>query len=161
MYSWPKKLPCPFYNGYSYSPVNPFIRTQMDSGRARHRRRFKTVATKVSVTWKIPKADMADFRYFVFELVGADSGWGFFLTPLLFDDAVKPMKARFSNPETPFTVTPEQNTLFIVTAELEVMELNLIKEDLFFERNPDVFDQAINPLHELINDEMPDYFGGK
>ncbi|GGZ83353.1 hypothetical protein GCM10007161_13590 [Ignatzschineria indica] len=158
LYKWPERLPCPFME-YSYAPSNAFYRTKMESGRARHRRRSKSITTKVQVKWKIPRVDMKDFRFFVFELVGADAGWGFFLTPLLFDDEVKDMKARFTNPDNPFSVTNEENVLYIVTAELEVMELNLMQEHEFFERNADVFERAIDPLHELINEDMPEKFG--
>ncbi len=160
IYTWPKRLPCP-YRDYSYSPQNVFYRTNMEGGRARHRRKGRSITTRVSVSWKIPRVDMKDFRFFVFELIGNDSGWGFFLTPLLFDDEVKNMKARFCNPNEPFKVTNEQNQIFIITAELEVMELGLIKETDFLERNPDVFEAVTNPLHELINTDMPEYFGEK
>lgn len=155
---WPERLPKPFYDGYSFAPVNPFIRTQMDSGRARHRRRSRVVKTKVNVTWKIPREDMKDFRFFIFDLVGG-AGWGFFKTPLLFDgDQCKLMKARFTNAENPFNAGNEQNRQFIVTAELEVFELDLISEDDFYARNPDqLMLFAGNRLHHLLHVTMPDY----
>lgn len=158
LYQWPERLPKPSVE-YSYAPKNAFYRTQMEGGRARHRRRGKSIATRVNVKWKIPRDDMKDFRFFIFELVGADSGWGFFLTPLLFDDEVKSMKARFVNSDEPFSVENEDNVIHTVSAELEVMELNLMKEANFFERNPDVFETTLNPLHELINEDMPQKFG--
>lgn len=158
LYAWPERLPMPFME-YSYAPKNAFYRTQMESGEARHRRRSKRIKTVVSVKWKIPRVDMKDFRFFVFELIGADAGWGYFLTPLLFDDEVKKMRARFMNPDEPFTVSNEQNHIYVVSAQLEVMELDLMKEHDFFGRNPDVFEVVIDPLHELINEDMPSKFG--
>lgn len=160
LYTWPERLPLPLKE-YSYAPKNAFYRTQMESGEARHRRRSKRIKTVVNVKWKIPRVDMKDFRFFVFELVGADAGWGYFLTPLLFDGEVKNMKARFMNPDEPFTVANEENIVHVVTAQLEVMELDLMKEHDFFERNPDVFEVVIDPLHELINEDMPSKFGEK
>lgn len=153
---WPARLPKPFYDGYGYSPVNPFIRTQMDSGRARHRRRSRVVKTKLTVTWKIPREDMKDFRFFVFEKIGG-AGWGFFQTPLLFDgNQCKLMKARFTNAETPFNASNEQNRHFIVTAELEVFELDLISSDDFYTRNPDQLGILVgDKLYKHVNITMP------
>lgn len=158
LYRWPEKLPLPMKE-YSYSPKNAFYRTQMESGESRHRRRSKRIKTVVNVQWKIERKDMKDFRFFVFEIIGADAGWGYFLTPLLFDDEVKQMKVRFINPDEPFTVSNEGNVLHVVTAQLEVYDLDLMKEHEFFERNPDVFETAIDPLHVLINEDMPSKFG--
>lgn len=155
---WPERLPKPFYDGYGYAPVSPFIRTQMDSGRARHRRRFRSVATKINVTWKIRREDMKDFRFFIFDLVGG-AGWGFFKTPLLFDgDQCKLMKARFTNSDVPFNASNEQNKHFIVTAELEVFELDLISSGDYYTRNPDQFGFLIgNRLHVHVNQTMPSW----
>lgn len=153
---WPERLPKPFYDGYGFAPVSPFIRTQMDSGAARHRRRSRVVKTKITVSWKIPREDMKDFMYFVFELVGG-AGWGFFQTPLLLaGNQCKLMKARFTNAETPFNASNEQNMHFIVSAELEVFELDLISKNDFFVRNPDQFGHFIGDrLHIHLNQTMP------
>lgn len=149
LYRWPEKLPLPMKT-YSYAPKNAFYRTQMEGGEARHRRRSKRIKTVVDVQWKIPRDDMADFRFFVFELVGADAGWGYFLTPLLFDSEVKDMKARFVNAEEPFKVANEENVVHVVTAQLEVYDLDLITENDFYKRNPikdySIIDIAVNEL---------------
>lgn len=155
---WPERLPTPFHDGYNYAPVSPFIRTPMDSGHARHRRRSRVVKTKINVSWKIPREDMKDFRYFVFELVGG-SGWGFFQTPLLFDgDQCKMMKARFLDAETPFSVANEENMVLVVTAAVEVYELHLISQDDYYARNPDqLMLFGGNRLHHLLHVTMPGY----
>ena len=152
MYETPVNFPVPQADGYEYNPVSPFTRTQMDSGRARHRRRNKTIATAVKVVWVVPKPMMAQFRYFFFDLVR----WGFFKTKLQFDQDIKMMKARFSNAETPFSVSSVQNTFFKVTAELEVFELDLIDEATYLNSSDNgIFAGLTNPLHQLVNVEMP------
>lgn len=48
---FPKTLPSPLIEGKSAKTVKPFTRTNMESGRARQRRRFSSVPTLVRVEW--------------------------------------------------------------------------------------------------------------
>lgn len=52
--TYPDGLPCAIRDGYDLSHVQPFIRTEMDSGRARQRRRFSSVPTMANVSWIFP-----------------------------------------------------------------------------------------------------------
>lgn len=133
---WPNRLPPPDIE-YSYTVQSAFLRTELTSGRARQRRIYRNVPTQVQVQWKIPWADMPDFRYFVHEIVGNQNGWGFFEALLAFDEHKKKMRARFMDANSPYDVSNESNVLWIVSAKLEVLELDLISSDAFFQRNPE------------------------
>src|SRR5690606_10874895 len=49
--NYPSSLPCPVRQGYQTRHVQPFLRTEMVSGRAKQRRRFTSVPSIESVTW--------------------------------------------------------------------------------------------------------------
>ncbi len=48
---YPDGLPWPIRDGYDFKSVSPFMRTNLDSGRARQRRKFTSVPTMCNVTW--------------------------------------------------------------------------------------------------------------
>ena len=48
---FPKKLPYPTVEGYSIRPDEAIIRTDMESGPARQRRRYTQTPSKISVRW--------------------------------------------------------------------------------------------------------------
>lgn len=48
---FPADLPCGLRDGYVLNPVQPFVRTDMKSGRSRQRRAFTSVPTMVNVSW--------------------------------------------------------------------------------------------------------------
>lgn len=48
---YPIELPWPVRDGYGIQHSRPFIRTEMNSGRERQRRKFSSVPSKVSVSW--------------------------------------------------------------------------------------------------------------
>ena len=58
----PDTLPPPVVTGYSYRRKEQFIRTDMDSGLARQRRRFQIVPTHVNVTWRFSGLQLALFE---------------------------------------------------------------------------------------------------
>jgi hypothetical protein len=62
MATWPSTLPAPAYDGYALSPVDPGIRTDMESGAARTRTRTKNRNDKINVAWEFSDAQMAIFR---------------------------------------------------------------------------------------------------
>lgn len=150
--TWPEKLPCPLADSYSYVPKVNAKRTQMESGTARHRRLSRKIPHTVSVKWLIPKADIADFRFFAFEIVDVV---GFFTTPLRLDEEIKQMKARFINPTEPFTVANVQNFFYEVVAQLEVLEMDIISADTYLSRNADYLAFATDGLHTYIHNTLP------
>lgn len=49
--NYPSELPYPQRTGYAAQVVQPFIRTELTSGRARQRRRFSSVPVEYTVNW--------------------------------------------------------------------------------------------------------------
>lgn len=49
--NYPDGLPWPVREGYDIKSVQPFVRTKLDSGRARQRRKFSSVPSTFNVTW--------------------------------------------------------------------------------------------------------------
>ena len=133
---WPEKLPCPLADVYSYVPKVNAKRTQMESGTARHRRLSRKIPHTVNVEWLIPKADLADFRFFAFDIVNVV---GFFTI----------------NPTEPFTVANVQNFFYKVVAQLEVLEMDIITADAYISRNADYLDFATDGLHTYIHNTLP------
>lgn len=62
MPSWPATLPAPVYDGYQLTPVDPVIRSDMEVGAARVRRRTAARNDQVAVSWLFTNAQMAVFR---------------------------------------------------------------------------------------------------
>ena len=51
MLTYPDNLPLPLREGYGFKPVSPIVRTQLVSGQAIQRVRFKNVPTGVTLSW--------------------------------------------------------------------------------------------------------------
>lgn len=149
IYKWPDKLPNPYYR-YSYAPVNSFSRTPMQGGVARHRVENELEEMNINVEWKIPFDQMEDFLFFVHKLIGKRSSWGFFELPLIFDEKIKYVLARFCDPNKPYNSVNEGNTQWSVTAKMEVIGLETISESDYWKRNPIkeyvIIDNAVNNL---------------
>ena len=62
--AWTSTLPIPSMSGYDIETTDPTIRTDMDGGAARVRRRFTAAPDKVSLTFVFDDAQMAIFRAF-------------------------------------------------------------------------------------------------
>ncbi len=64
MAAWPSTLPNPSFDGYSVEAGDPTIRTDMDSGPARVRRRFTAAPDRVGLKFVMTEAQMSAFRTF-------------------------------------------------------------------------------------------------
>ena len=48
---WPDRLPLPTIEGYGIQPDEAILRTEMEAGPARQRRRFTNVPSRITVRW--------------------------------------------------------------------------------------------------------------
>lgn len=64
MATWPVTLPRPLLSGYGVEPVQAFIRTEMEAGPARQRKRFTQTPNDVQASWKFKPGEMQDFLDF-------------------------------------------------------------------------------------------------
>ncbi len=116
--TFPTTLPKPSMSQYSLTPVNNVIRTEMEAGPARTRRRYISVPMDVSVTWTLTRAELDAFQTFYRETICDGAGW--FLMPVVMGNGEALRTARFKQPYEAATVANEH--VWRVTATLEVME---------------------------------------
>lgn len=74
MAAWPSNLRAPVV-GYGVKPVAAFIRTDMEAGAPRQRKRFTAVPHNLSLSWRFTAAQMADFRTFFNTTINRGTDW--------------------------------------------------------------------------------------
>jgi hypothetical protein len=62
MILYPESLPRGLHNGRTYQTVSPLQRSELNSGRARQRRRFTSVPTMASISWIFNSAQAQAFE---------------------------------------------------------------------------------------------------
>lgn len=145
MIEYPKELPRGLHSGRTYQIVSPLMRSELDSGRARQRRRFKYVPEGAQISWLFNSAQARAFAAW-FEQVLID-GVEWFECPL--DHPVlgyQEYTCRFTDIyKGPSRVGPN---LWSISAELELRERVEMPPDwgLFpdFIVNSAIFDYAMN-----------------
>lgn len=117
--TWPTAyLPAwPLWSGYSQQSDPGILRTDMDSGLARQRRRFINTLSTVSVRWAMTPAQLLFFKSWMASQVGG--GAAFFLVTLRLDDGTREVEARFVGKQ---KIAPAGTAGWVVDAQLEVKE---------------------------------------
>jgi hypothetical protein len=93
---WPETLPPPRVEGYSLSPRPSLLRTEMETGAARHRLRSLTAHYQVQAEWRF-----SDFQFAVFDAwwaLNTRLGEQWFVLPLAVPLDVQAVEARFLAP---------------------------------------------------------------
>ena len=124
--AWPQTLPLPTVQGYVVQPGDSILRTEMEAGLARQRRRFTDVPTKVSVRW-IMRRD----QYAIFEgwyRWHAKEGANWFAITLLGGLGLLEQEARFTRQFSSRLLAG--GTLWEITSELEIRERPVLDEGL-------------------------------
>lgn len=127
MATWPSMLPgASDPSGYGFSPEPANVRTQMDVGPARVRRRTSAPPTSVDVQFIFTEEEMEVFEaWFKYELA---DGAAWFSAPYYNGTGLNTVEARFMGDEEPYkarTIAPRQ---FSVTARWEVRNAPLMSE---------------------------------
>jgi hypothetical protein len=152
--TWPSTLPLPTVQGYNVEPGETIIRTEMDSGLARHRRRFTDVPSKVSVRW-IMRRD----QYAIFEgwyRWHAREGASFFTITLLGGLGLLDQEARFTRQFSSKLLAG--GTLWEVQSELEIRERPVLDEgalNLVLTEDINGLIQTGNQFHILVHQTLP------
>ena len=141
---FPAGLPLPLRNGYDTNHVSPMMRTEMQAGRARQRRRYTSVPTMVSVSWIMTDQQAQLFEgFFRWTLV---DGTEWFNLTLLTPMGLKPYEARFAEMYNGPTLTGRD--LWTFTAELEIKDRQTIADGWpafpEFVLGSDIIDKALN-----------------
>lgn len=92
METYPESLPAPLV-GTEYRPIDPQMRTQMESGRARVRRRFTAVPVNFSSRFIMSDEQAREFEAFYSGTLKDGVNW--FLMPILSPYGRKLERVRF------------------------------------------------------------------
>lgn len=91
---FPDLLPLPLVEDYSITPNEAIIRTQMESGTARQRRRFDSVPSKITVKWFMNASQFSLFE--AWYKYHAKEGAEWFVISLLGGLGLIEQEARFT-----------------------------------------------------------------
>lgn len=142
---YPSDLPWPVRDGYDTNHVSPFTRTNMESGRARQRRKFSSVPSVVSVTW-IFNGDNQAAAFELWFRQNIHDGADWFNCPLKTPVGEKQYVCRFTDMYRGPTLIGL--CAWRVTATLEVWERPLLPPDWAilpdYILHADIFDLAMN-----------------
>jgi len=121
MAAWPTTLPDPLASGYALKPVDMSIRTDMEMGAARTRRRTLVRNDKLSVGWSMTEAQLAAFRTWFEDAAQAAGGASWFSVTLNIGTGGQvAVEARFVGPWQASKTVDHGGLRWQVTAELEV-----------------------------------------
>ena len=152
--TWPSTLPLPTVQGYGVQPGEAILRTEMEAGLARQRRRFTDVPTKVSVRW-IMRRD----QYAIFEgwyRWHAREGASWFAITLLGGLGLLEQEARFTRQFSSRLLAG--GTLWEITSELEIRERPVLDEgllNLLLSEDAQGIITAGDGLHILVHQTLP------
>lgn len=121
MDTWPSNIPQAFiHESFFVSPMSGVIQTEMDTGKAKRRRRFTAVTEVWSGNMVMTSTELTAFRTFFKDTIKLGSlSFNF---PNQFNLA-QTVEARFNNSsgDAPFTIAPDGQTLdWSVSFSLEV-----------------------------------------
>lgn len=141
---YPEKLPTPEQQGYAIQHVSPLTRVDMQSGRARQRRRFTSVPSMVQVSWLMTNVEAQLFEGWFRWIISDGAEW--FNGPLKTPMGIKHYVCRFVDIYAgPQAVSPKY---WRFTAQLEIRERQTVGEDLIqfpdFITYADIIDLAVN-----------------
>ena len=154
--SFPSTLPTATISGYSLTHYDPVVRTEMDSGTIRARRRFENVPGRASIRWVMDRCEFAFFESWFYNTIKSGADW--FKYPLPVGSSNEETEVRFmgiyqSRP----LGTPD---IWEVSAQLEVRtpdRLSLDYLELLNDFNAKELDGFGERLEELLQEKLPSY----
>lgn len=156
MFTWPTFLPNPDQN-LSADTETSAIRSNMDSGRTRVRRRFTSEYEVFSAVWTFDEDQFSLFQsIFAFTL---KSGTEWFTISLPVGDGLTPVTARFASTGYTKKHVPVMHWEVSATLELQDKVYPITEDDLedilLLENDVDAFEAAVDALNHLVNEELP------
>lgn len=115
---FPSTLPNVSMERYGFTPVNPNIRTEMEAGLTRVRRRYVSVPTEMTVTWQFSLNELGIFEKFYDQDINNGAAW--FYINLVNGMGETTYLARFKEPYSAKTSAREY--YWDVSATLETLE---------------------------------------
>lgn len=153
MASWPTYLPAPQRRGYEINPGDPTLRTQMDAGPDRVRRRFTAIPSRIGVGWCFSEAQLALFEAWHKYKIADGSAW--FTVNLVNGQGSQSVEARFAKPPKKVLLGGSN---WDVGAELEVRTMPVMTEaylDVALDYDPVEIVYADPLFNTLVNTTLP------
>ena len=151
--TWPVTLPLPTVENYAVQPGDAVVRTDMEAGLARQRRRFTDVPSIIGVRWLFTRNQFAVFEawYKLYAKEGAE----FFDIDLLGGIGITTHTARFTRQ---FDAKLFNGLFWEVTSQLEIRERPTLDDEaleILLENPPESLFTTINALHLLVHTSLP------
>lgn len=151
--AWPATLPLPTLEGYGLSPQEAVLRTDMEAGPARQRRRFRSTPARIAVRWL-----MSEYQFALFEAwykFHADEGAQWFEMPLLGGLGLITHEARFTR-QFDARLLPARR--WEVRSELDIRERPTLDEGalaILLENDPAQLFATLGAFHVLVHVTAP------
>lgn len=154
---WPETLPPPRVEGYSLSPRPSLLRTEMETGAARHRLRSLTAHYQVQAEWRFSQDGFAIFD--AWWALNTRMGEQWFVLPLAVPLEVQAVEARFLAPWQA-ELLPAQR--WRVAAQLEIRDLQRLTADELAVASVygDAAMALAERLHHWLHEQMPQMTAG-
>jgi hypothetical protein len=154
---WPETLPPPRVEGYSLSPRPSLLRTEMETGAARHRLRSLTAHYQVQAEWRFSQDGFAIFD--AWWALNTRMGEQWFVLPLAVPLEVQAVEARFLAPWQA-ELLPAQR--WRVAAQMEIRDLQRLTADELAVASVygDAAMTLAERLHYWLHEQMPQMTAG-
>ncbi len=154
---WPETLPPPRVEGYSLSPRPSLLRTEMETGAARHRLRSLTAHYQVQAEWRFSQDGFAIFD--AWWALNTRMGEQWFVLPLAVPLEVQAVEARFLAPWQA-ELLPAQR--WRVAAQMEIRDLQRLTADELAVASVygDAAMALADRLHHWLHEQMPQMTAG-
>jgi len=151
--TWPATLPLPTVQGYGIRPGEAILRTEMEAGPARQRKRFTSVPSRIAVRWLMKREQFVLFE--AWYRWHAKEGGEWFEIPLLGGIGLTTHEARFTRQ---FEAKLVGGVLWEIASELEIRERPTLSADaLDIALDSDLASLSVTAdrLHGLVHVTLP------
>ena len=150
---FPKRLPYPTIEGYSIKPSEAIVRTDMEAGPARQRRRYTQTPSRISVRWMVNHEHFSLFEaWYKYQ---AKEGAEWFYITLLSGLGLTEQEARFTQQ---FEANLINGCLWEIVSELEIRDRPTLTEDamaVISEIDLQSLEMVSSKLHILVHSSLP------
>ena len=153
MITFPHHLPYPTTEGYSIKPDEAIVRTDMEAGPARQRRRYTQTPSKISVRWVMNREQFSLFE--AWYKYHAKEGAEWFLITLLGGLGLLKQEARFTKQ---FEAKLLNGLLWEISSELEIRDRPTLSEGalgILLDSDYEKLVISVNHLHHFVHITYP------
>ena len=151
--NFPKTLPYPTVQGYAIKPGEAIVRTEMEAGPARQRRRYTQTPSRITVKWIFNLEQFAVFEAW-YKYYAQEGGEWFYIT-LLGGIGLIEQDARFTQQ---FEASLLNGRLWEISSELEIRDRPTFSEDemdVLTEIDLVTLELWTSKLHILVHSSLP------